>query len=227
MSAANRNRGPRTGGAGVKAIVLHQPWATLVAIGVKEWETRPSPPNGTMRPDGVRGLPGLPIEPGERIAIVAGARKPPEGMEVGDYCVERWRDEPAEPCMAGPYRPALGYRPMFRLPLGAVVCTAVVAEALPMVGDYDDVSSAYEGPAAVEVVPGGSLIQYPAWDGVLYDEDGDPHETDGARCVDISDQLPYGDWTLGRWAWRLTDVQSCDPIPVKGRQGVFDLGFKP
>lgn len=38
----------------------------------------------------------------------------------------------------------------------------------------------------------------------------------------ISDQLPYGDWTPGRWAWRLDDIEPCcDPIPAKGKQGVW------
>ena len=204
--------------------MLHQPWATLVALGVKGWETRPAPPNGPMRPDGVRGLPGLAIEPGERIAIVAGAKAPEDGFEVGDWQVESWRDTPHVPCLvrAGDTSGRGGARD---LPLGAVVCTVEVAEALPVVGDYDDVSSAYEGPAAVEITPNGHLIRYPAWAGALDDDDDPQYGDPDACCMNITDQLPYGDWWPGRWAWRLTDVERTEPIPVKGRQGVFELGF--
>lgn len=77
----------------MKAIVVRQPWATLIALGVKTIETRPAPPNGPMRPDGVRGLPGCTLERGERIAIVAGAQKPERRHEV------HWgtRDDPTDP----------------------------------------------------------------------------------------------------------------------------------
>ena len=47
--------------------MVRQPWATLIALGVKQIETRPFPPNGPMRPEGVRGLPGCSLERGERI----------------------------------------------------------------------------------------------------------------------------------------------------------------
>lgn len=40
---------------------------------------------------------------------------------------------------------------------------------------------------------------------------------------DQSDQLPFGDFTPGRWGWMLTDPRPCDPVPCKGRQGVFAL----
>lgn len=39
----------------------------------------------------------------------------------------------------------------------------------------------------------------------------------------ISDQLPFADFTPGRWALILSDPQPADPIPCKGRQGVFEL----
>lgn len=33
-----------------------------------------------------------------------------------------------------------------------------------------------------------------------------------------------GDWTDGRWAWSLADViQLRNPVPIMGRQGVFDV----
>ena len=56
-----------------KAITLHPEYADAIAEGRKWIETRPSPPNGNMRPDGVRGLPGCAIDQYETIAIHAGA----------------------------------------------------------------------------------------------------------------------------------------------------------
>lgn len=32
-----------------------------------------------------------------------------------------------------------------------------------------------------------------------------------------------GDYTLGRWAWVLEDVTQIEPIPWKGRQGLFEI----
>lgn len=35
-----------------------------------------------------------------------------------------------------------------------------------------------------------------------------------------------GDWTLGRWAWRFSDMKALpEPIEVKGKQGIFRLGY--
>jgi len=65
----------------MKALTVAQPWASLIVACVKSIETRPSPPNGAMRPDGVRGLPGLRIEPGDRIkAVVRASRCPWLGL---------------------------------------------------------------------------------------------------------------------------------------------------
>lgn len=185
----------------MKALILHQPYATLVALGVKQWETRGAPPNGSMRPAGVRGMPGLGIEPGERIAICAGAKVPAKEA-IGDWNITNDR---APSCLA-----------MWRngcptetwLPLGRVVCTAVVAEALPIVDDG----------AARDVIdtrPGDCQIL------ALRQDD----ERGTEQITDISDQLPYGDWQPGRWTWRLTDVEQVDgPVEVVrgNRQGVFD-----
>lgn len=191
--------------AGMRAIWLRQPWATLVAIGVKEWETRGAPPNGPMRPDGVRGMPGLAIEPGERIVIVASKAAPTTGKDVGDWY---WEDTAADPeCIIhwGPW-----WR-KYEAPLGVVVCTVVVAEALPIVDDADDLA---DEPSLIEVTPSASKL--------LRFQDG---EDEGA---DISVQLPYGDWTPGRWAWRLTDMEPVtgrpEPVVTRGnRQGVCEI----
>lgn len=194
----------------MRAIWLRQPYPTLVALGIKSFETRGGPPNGPMRPDGVRGMPGLAIEPGERIAIVASKTEPTVGEEVGDWywentaadpeCIVRWRGPWAE-------HPA---------PLGVVVCTAVVAEALPIIGD-DDMRP--EGPGYI-VNDGYRLTVH----SIAQGRDGDGEWV----SEDISGQLPYGDWRPGRWAWRLTDVEQVPtghaPVVTRGnRQGICEI----
>jgi hypothetical protein len=186
----------------LKAIWLRQPYPTLIEIGVKQWETRGGPPNGPMRPDGVRGMPGLAIEPGERIAIVASVNRPVGVRELGEWVM--FHGGGLVPCMAVASEP-------IPTPLGVVVCTAVVAEALPIVDDADDLA---DEPACIEVAPNGSKL-------VLLSE-GD---SDGS---DISDQLPYGDWRPGRWAWRLTDAEPVQSRPAPevtrgNRQGVCEI----
>lgn len=40
----------------------------------------------------------------------------------------------------------------------------------------------------------------------------------------VLDQLPYGDFTPGRWAWLLDDIEQLDkPLPATGRQGMWDI----
>lgn len=172
------------------AITLDQPYPALIVAGVKDWETRPSPPNGPMRPDGVRGLPGCAVHPGERIAIHASVRK-------------RSIDETGEAAWQPLLEPGT-WRLREPLALGAVVATAVVAEALPILPEADDYS---DGRACIESY--ADRLR-------LWAEDAD-------TWTDLSDQLPFGGWRPGRWAWRLTDVRPVDPIPCRGAQGVWRL----
>lgn len=115
----------------MKAITLHQPWATLVAFGFKTIETRTwAPPSSLI---------------GQRIAIHA----------------------------AGAGR----IRKMFHtLPLGAVVAVATLADVIST-------------EAAIQ--------RYP-------------------------DQRPFGDYTPGRYAWLLENIEPFDrPIAASGRQGIW------
>lgn len=124
------------------------------------------------------------------------------------------------------------------LPLGAVVCTVTVDDALPIL----DEAASDEGDSdclAVYTDPHGGLVEWRI----------DPDEI-GESDFPHDGQLPLGDFTPGRWGWMLSDPQpitkrcvecdgtggywgpcSCrgsgrvpaDPIPCKGRQGVFEL----
>ena len=186
----------------MKAIVVRQPWATLIALGIETTETRPAPPNGPMRPDGVRGLPGLAVERGERIAIVAGASVPPDAVSFGGWTVWRWG--------TGAKMDRRGVHEVtgdeIDLPLGAVVCTAVVADALPITDEMRR-----PGRHIWLLRPEYPMVCEPFTPGEMRPMHG------------IEDELTLGDFTPGRWGWMLTDVQPCDPIPCKGQQGVFRL----
>lgn len=128
-----------TAGTVVPAITLWQPWASLIEIGAKPFETRRGRPPARMI--------------GRRIAIHAALRRP----RTGDV------DDATHQAMCE----AFGSRVWLRaLPLGAIVCTAVLAEALP-----------------AERVP---------------------HDR-------------FGDYSPGRWAWRLDEVRPVEPyVRAKG-----------
>lgn len=220
----------------MKAIVVRQPWATLIALGVKQIETRPFPPNGPMRPEGVRGLPGCSLERGERIAIVAAAAWPDPKWTVGDWMVGGWtttgnhaEDDDGECACPDPedgmwcdeckalnewnlsllrYEGAHGVSFAAPLPLGAVVCTVTVDDALPIVGHGD----AAEPPYLRNLPTLGLTLATLAFDVAGH-----------RKREDFTDQLPLGDFTPGRWGWLLSDPRPCEPIPCKGRQGVFEL----
>ena len=84
----------------MKTLTLYQPWASLIAYGVKTIETRSwAPPQGLV---------------GQRIAIHAGKRVERDSLNFGTckaiekiYGPEWWRD----------------------IPVGVVLCTAVLTEA--------------------------------------------------------------------------------------------------
>ncbi len=202
----------------MKGLVVPQPKATLVALGIKTILDMSSPPNGPMRPDGVRGLPGLAVERGERIAIVAGAARPKDGFEVGPYAVDGWIDDPSGPCLVDySQRSTHGHDNPWDLPLGAVVCTVGVADALPIFGDDDELTTAWLPHLAPKRRDGGLW----RWHG---SDDHAPCPSSTWKVSDITDQLPLGDFTPGRWGWMLTDPRPCDPVPcARTLPGVFTL----
>lgn len=103
--------------ADLPAITLWQPWATLIGIGVKQYETRSWPPPRKYI--------------GHRIAIHAAARKPPADVDsevVREIeAVLRLHRQPEA----------------MKLPRGAVICTAVLAGAYRVADCFwDDVTGA-------------------------------------------------------------------------------------
>lgn len=178
----------------MKALTIRQPWATLIAYGVKTIETRSWHTN-------YRGP----------VAIHAGATRP------ADY----WYHDHREPKYPIPLAPLYEHdlcldaqssddgewwRCRWAGPLGAVIATATLADCLPMIGANDD------RPEGLHLAP-AHLGTGDRW--YLSDE--------WLRDVrDITAELPYGDYTPGRWGWLLTDVQPIDPVPAKGKLGFWE-----
>lgn len=44
----------------------------------------------------------------------------------------------------------------------------------------------------------------------------------GTWIVASDREVSFGDWTPGRYAWELSDMKIIDPVPVSGRQGLWE-----
>lgn len=170
---------------GMPVLTLWQPWASLVAVGVKSIETR-----SWAAPESLVG---------GRIAIHAAARKPPK-------C------DPCNGSGCGPGTASGAYVPcdwcggtgvhglcaeVTDMPLGAIVATARLMACVPMYADRLPPTVC----AHLMVFP-EALLLWSADVGEL-------------EPVDVSDQLPFGDFRPGRWAWLLDDVQHlAEPVPA-------------
>lgn len=220
-----------------KALTLHQPWASLVALGIKSIETRSwAPPKALI---------------GERLLVHAGRRNPfvkgPD--QVGDFVVGT-DGAPYVRKVRGGLTVANGLGYPVPLPLGAIVASCILADVVPMGGPTESRDDRW-----LEVVPeDGSGDR---WEGRLLLVERTTHE-----WTEVTDQRPYGDFAPGRWAWLLEDVKpttercpacwgtgwitvdrpkvlwccqtctpggtfgpgygKCEPIPAKGHQRIWE-----
>ena len=149
----------------MKALTLHQPWASLIVRGYKRLETRSwAPPKKLI---------------GDRIAIHAA-----QHVDI-DRAIEFWWE-------LGIDRAPWAARAM---PRGVIVCTAKLAGAYRVASVYGDGQW-----RSYEMVPGSA------------DHYGMQSKIDD-----------YGDFSPGRWLWRLDDViREKPPIPAKGRQRLWE-----
>lgn len=166
-----------------KALTVRQPHAQLIALGVKSIETR----SWAMK---YRG----------RLVIHAAAKISREmdglaGMIVvpggGHWSVER-KEELLVPPWDGKVQIP------YELPLGAVVASCNLVDVVPIR------ESAEDGVATV------SHMFIPAPKESPHAVNGRVEQLwldDGRSCLPINDQLPYGDFTPGRYAWLLEDIK--------------------
>jgi hypothetical protein len=167
----------------MKAISLWQPYASLIAVGVKSHETRSwAPPASAI---------------GQRIAIHAAKRRP-HAIELSHLrmATERY-------VIDGGAAKALDIVEAAwddKLPLGAIVCTGILSAAYQCGVPGDD--------GQVQVIRSIARGDSP----VLIQSD------------------PFGDFSPGRWAWLLEDVEPLAvPAPTVGRQGwwTWEPNFPP
>ena len=170
-------------------LCVDEPYASAIflrgpgGVPLKQWETRPSPPNGEMRPDGVRGLPGAKLRRGERIIIASTQKRP--GSVAGWTAIEGQ-------LFAGQRRHYLEQDKgeiACHLHPGHVVGSVVVEDVVPIAGK-------------------GACSYHDHERHVCLSDD--LLAVMGPRPLDISDQIPWGIWTPGRWAWKLTDPVRTD-----------------
>lgn len=213
----------------IPVLSLWQPWATLVALGVKTIETR----SWSTHYRGPLAIHAAARRP--RIADLGDSFLARHGW-IGAYQLGKWCDEVEhvydddDSCdcdddenvlgrcaRASDLRPALlndegghGWSLAAYLPLGAIVAVVELVDVLPMV-------LAHESEECVVVGDGDGVDVWTPPD----DPQPEGHEPSlGGLIRDVNDQAPYGDFRPGRFAWMLEDVRSIEPRPFAGGQGL-------
>jgi activating signal cointegrator 1 len=191
----------------VKALTLHQPWASLIAVGAKRIETR------NWATD-YRGP--LAIHASRSQRYVGVDFDSPYGAVVREMGPE-WPSLVREALTDGAllYSPdRVGFPPFTvhedeypwrAIPVGAVVATARLVEVVPIYLECE------EGQLRrVQVFQTGLWLADPEDDG---DED----------VQDIGSERPFGDFTPGRFAWIFEDIHALpEPVPAKGHQRLWN-----
>lgn len=135
----------------IKAISLYQPWASLIAVGAKKYETR----SWTTR---YRGP----------LLICASANEKAAKIAYND--------------------------PIFRLVANHYIRCAFLPYG--------------QAVAIVDLTDCLTTIWLTGW----------PEK----YPLSANEKL-FGDFSTGRYAWRLENVRTIEPFPVKGRQGLFEV----
>lgn len=183
----------RTQEKDVRALTIRQPWASLIACGAKTVETRS-------------------WSTAWRGTLLIHAAKEGRGFFYCRYVdnvllgSRATETQPMDLRMpAGHHIADPGVREWPRM---AVVAVARLADVVPVV----DASGCRNTTAHLCVVSESGLLHSPV----------DSPWPDGETEHIVSDQLPLGDFTPGRFAWLLTDVRPLpEPIAAKGRQGLW------
>jgi hypothetical protein len=204
----------------IRALSLHQPWASLVALGVKSIETRSwsTKYRGPLAIHAAKTLKGIDALDGEQ---ESGWRFGYVGDFQAAYCFHTSDEGDRGDTMLADLRPPHLVPPSIAdpvpMPLGAVVAICELVDCVPMVdvltGDGPDDHEAHRTalyllPEAIEVV------------------DRFTYSDDPGHSRDVTEQRPYGDFRAGRWAWLLADITAVDPpVSAIGRQGLFEVAL--
>jgi hypothetical protein len=180
---------------------LWQPWATLVAILAKIFETRAYPP-----PDRFIGA-RIAIQAARNTAALkAGARIGRFKVRLGCDGVQGSWELVDESCDGS----------VWPLPLGAIVATTTLGAGLPIVGVDDPTLRSHIRPSGH--LPDRLFLVRPTIAG--HDTGGVIDQHNSFDLDDITEQRPYGDYSAGRFGWPLIDTVVVDPPPpFVGGQG--------
>lgn len=165
----------------MKAITIWQPWASLIAIGAKKYETR------SWKTD-YRGP----------IAIHSAAKDPCKIPILG---MEEFE------AVAGEALEKAGYGSTWcLLPRGKIIATAELVNCWRIV---------YHPGTDIDVAKNihiGAELEVPK-----------KHPDYHRYIVPTEQELLFGDWTPGRYAWELINIKILDkPIPAKGYQRLWN-----
>lgn len=131
------------------------------------------------------------------LAIHAGKAKPSRDLVRMGQWLTRW--DYGE----GRYAMSDGLGKWVALPLGAVVAVCDLIDVVPIVA------------APADPIPHPGVIVFEGQSAEL---------VRGGEWSYVSDQIPFGDFTPGRFAWMLDNVRPLDhPVPMKGAQGLRDV----
>lgn len=210
----------------MKALTLHQPWASLIAVGAKRIETR-----------------SWSTEYRGRLIVHAAARKPPS-EKIGGWGVMRGfvaSGEQTWPAMRTP-----DGRGIEVLPLGAVVASATLVDVVPILSGApdEDWTTPCLVPDPNDMVLYDALLTNPrdvtaecpfgdftpgrfAWllDDVARVEDRCPWcwpDEDGMVQVGPNHRVPLRYVTPAEACPVCVRAGKCDPIPARGYQGLWE-----
>jgi activating signal cointegrator 1 len=202
----------------VKAWSLWQPWATLVALGEKRIETRSRPMKyrGPLAIHAALTTKGFDLLTGDC-----------DGKQEGDWRYGYIGDWQASYCFRTGDEGTRGDAEMVNLedgghvalPLGAVVAKANMTECLHITAWNPTPMMLGETlprwAARLLDVPGEMLVR--DYLDVPRVPPGDP------EAEDLTDEIPYGDFTPGRYGYLLADIEALpEPVPAKGKQGLWE-----
>lgn len=217
----------------MKMITVRQPWASLIANGSKRIETRgySTPYRGPIIIHAAKSTrtwrdldaPSLVSERG-RIdaalnALDAVLERDDDGSPLswvspfidpdGGFIDVAWR---------GPDDVDGERSRGTMMALGAVVCVAELVDVVPMT------THAETGDPECIVVHGDGTADWciPSHPANVIRLDA-PDIPDGAMLIrDITDQVPFGEFVPGRYAWMFDAPRPVDPIPCRGHLGLRD-----
>lgn len=206
----------------MKALTLWQPWASLVALGVKSIETR----SWSTSYRGQLAIHAAATMPSYQNRYVKGVSLRRESIQLGGRWWMSLRD-------VGPQRDLLippvyeGVLGDWEVPLGSVVATCTLVDCLPIhewgcrctrsTGLYLIIAPTSMQPEEIVGVfefPGGAGVKHPDWS---------PSRLDCLDRAHPRQQGRWGDYRCGRWGWLLDDIKPLpEPVPARGRQQLWE-----